>query len=94
MSIADKINYALIDIKNHVLEINDQVCGKKVTILSGFNGQPHGRSRKSLKGSIQTVKRATYDGGSIWLWLEDVGQCWCAIGVDEVEFLCDCGDTQ
>ncbi len=92
MNISEKMRYALCDINEIIGGVSAQVAGKEVTILSNFNGQPHGRSRKSLKGSVQKVKRATYDGGSLWLWLEDDGQCWCAIGVDEVEFLSDCGD--
>ena len=91
MDISEKLSYALSDINDAIGAASDHVAGKKVTILSNFNGQPHGRSRKSLKGSVQTVKRASFDGGSLWLWLEDGGQCWCAIGFEEVEFLCDFG---
>jgi len=92
MDVNEKLSCALSNIREIIAEASYRVAGKEVTILSSFNGQPHGRSRKSLKGSIQKVKHVTFDGGSLWLWLEDGGQCWCAIGVDEVEFLSDCGD--
>lgn len=92
MTLNEKLQHTLRDIKYMISGANDQVAGKKVTILTNFNGQPHGRSKKSLKGSIQVVKRATFDQDQIWLWLEDDGQCWCAISVHDVEFLSDCGD--
>jgi hypothetical protein len=36
--------------------------GRKVRVLSNFNGQPWGRSKPSLKGKVFEVERVHYDG--------------------------------
>jgi hypothetical protein len=89
MSIAEKLIDANQTIKNIQEEARCLVAGRKVRIVSNFNGQPCGRSRKSLKGTVQTVKSLQLDGYHIWLFLEDGGKCWCGVGLKEVEFIDD-----
>jgi len=68
------------------LKADTLVIGRPVRILSDYNGQPYGKSRKSLKGTVMTVERVgTIDphwGVSLFLRGERV-----AIREDEVEFL-------
>lgn len=87
MSIAEELRDANQAIRNIQEEARCRVVGKQVRIVSNFNGQPYGRSRRSLKGTIQTVNSLLLDGHHIWLFLEDGGRCWVGIGLKEVEFL-------
>ena len=62
------------------------VTGRPVRILSNYNGQPYGRSRKSMKGREMTVERVgsidPHWGISLFLRGERV-----AIWEKEVEWL-------
>jgi hypothetical protein len=62
------------------------VIGRPVRILSDYNGQPYGRSRKSMKGREMTVERVgsidPHWGISLFLRGERV-----AIWESEVEWL-------
>lgn len=77
-------------IANQMAEL---VAGKRVRIKTNYNGQPSGRSKKSLKGTIQTVTHLTVEPArhapQTFLWLQDHGQCWCAIPIEDVEFVQD-----
>ena len=53
-------------------------------ILSDYNGQPYGASRKSLKGTVQTAIGGSLDGADVTLFLEDHR---AGIFMSEVEFL-------
>ncbi len=60
------------------------VLGRRVRIVSAYNGQPFGRSRKPLTGKVFEVVGVSLDGSAFSLWLSGNG---LSIGIDEVEFL-------
>lgn len=60
------------------------VIGRKVEIVSPFNGQPYGSSRKSQKGKIKIVTGLHLDSGGVYLQIEGERLC---IRLDEVRFL-------
>lgn len=67
------------------LALNTEVSGRPVKILSDWNGQPYGRSRRSFKGREMTVERAHVDphwGVYLFLRGERV-----SIRAEEVEWL-------
>lgn len=64
--------------------IANSLIGQKVRILSNYNGQSYGRSRKSKKGTIQTIREAYFYGTSWAICL--VGEIRC-LGLNEVEFI-------
>lgn len=65
--------------------LNDLVKGEQVRILSDWNGQLHGRSRKSMKGKTFEVAHATIDPyWGVYLFLEGER---VSIMAKEVEFL-------
>jgi hypothetical protein len=67
------------------LKANALVIGRPVRIISDYNGQPYGRSRRSLQGETRTVERAHIDThGATSLFLRDER---LSIPVEEVEFL-------
>lgn len=58
--------------------------GSRVRILSNFNGQPHGGSKKSLKGTIHTIREVMVSfGGEVVFFLDRYD---LSIGSDEVTF--------
>jgi hypothetical protein len=64
---------------------NALVVGRPVRILSDYNGQPYGRSKRSLKGETRTAERVVIDphwGVSLFLRGERL-----AIPANEVEWL-------
>ena len=71
--------------KDLELELNALVIGRPVRIKSDYNGQPYGRSRRSMRGQVKTVERAQIDphwGMSLFLRDERV-----SIWEKEVEWL-------
>lgn len=59
--------------------------GKKVRILSDFNGQPYGKSRKSLCGDVFTIGAVYLEStGRVSLFLNDSRNLAC-VGINEVE---------
>ena len=64
---------------------NEGVKDRRVKVTSDFNGQPHGRSKKSLKGEMFTVKRGFFDSfNGPCLFLDGIS---LSISIDDVEFL-------
>lgn len=51
----------LTEAKALQLRLDTLVAGRKVKVISDFNGQPYGRSRRSLRGQTLTVERAHID---------------------------------
>lgn len=52
-------------------EFNKLYVGRRVKIVSNYNGQPHGRSKKSLKGTTQVVRHIILSfSGSVYLGIE------------------------
>lgn len=74
-----KLNAEIIKLQGDSL-----VVGRPVRILSDYNGQPYGRSRRSLKGETKTAERVVVDSQGIYLFLRDER---VSIPVDEVEWL-------
>ena len=66
------------------LRADTLVVGRPVRILSDYNGQPYGRSRRSLRGETRTAERVHVDSRGIWLFLREER---VSISVDEVEWL-------
>lgn len=67
------------------LELNTLVSGRPVKILSDWNGQPYGRSRRSMKGREMTVERAHVDAHwGVYLFLRGER---VSIRAEEVEWL-------
>lgn len=64
----------------------DLVIGKTVKILSDFNGQPYGNSKKSLKDTTFIVSNAIIDdNGKRWLWDGNCNHTY--IEMENVEFV-------
>jgi hypothetical protein len=74
-----KLNAEIIKLQGDSL-----VVGRPVRILSDYNGQPYGRSRRSLRGETKTAERVVIDSQGIYLFLRDER---VSIPVDEVEWL-------
>jgi hypothetical protein len=68
------------------LKADALVAGSPVRILSDYNGQPYGRSKRSLRGEKMIVERVSIDPcqGHISLWLRGER---LSIGEEEVEWL-------
>jgi hypothetical protein len=66
------------------LKADSLVIGRPVRILSDYNGQPYGRSRRSLRGETRTAERVHIDPHGIYLFLREER---VSIPVDEVEWL-------
>ena len=75
---------AQIKIKDLVDSVNMEYIGKKFRVLSNYNGQPYGRSRKSKKGQIFTVDWIGFDDGKAFISPKEERLC---LGLDEIEFI-------
>lgn len=73
-----------VAIKATQTALTEKYRGRRVRIISDFNGQMHGRSRAALTGQILTVRSVDVDAFSVSLFLD--GQN-VAVSVGEVEFL-------
>ena len=64
-----------------------KVVGRRVRIISKtFNGQPYGRSRKTLTGREYYVKSVIFDRARVLLWL-NTADFNLRLRLDEVEFI-------
>jgi hypothetical protein len=73
------------EVKALQLKVDALVVGRPVRIMSDYNGQPYGRTRRSLRGETRTAERVHIDphwGFSLFLRGERL-----SIKVDEVEWL-------
>jgi len=66
------------------LRADTLVVGRPVRILSDYNGQPYGRSRRSLRGETRTAEHVHVDSRGIYLFLREER---VSIPVEEVEWL-------
>jgi hypothetical protein len=67
------------------LQADALMVGRSVRIQSEYNGQPYGRSKRTLRGETRIVERVnihTYGGFSLFLQGERL-----AISANEVEWL-------
>lgn len=73
------------------LAIRDKLCehliGRKYRVLSNFNGQLYGSSKKPLTGKVFEIKLIAVDSGGISVWDGDYNHCY--IDLSEVELLDD-----
>lgn len=65
--------------------LSNRIIGRQAKIISDFNGQPVGSSRKSLRGKIITIKAVSVDSWGCDLWDGNFEHCY--IPSREVEFL-------
>lgn len=66
--------------------VSEMAVGRKARIISDFNRQPYGTSKKSLKGKIVTVKMTAVDEHDCYIWIgPSISNVF--IPIDEVEFL-------
>ena len=79
------------DVSLRWYKIRTSLKGRKVEILSNYNGQPHGRSKPSQRGNVLTVRDATLDldGSDIALQLEEFALGHPFIGFGDVKFVED-----
>jgi hypothetical protein len=75
---------ASIRIHGIIEKVNAAYKGKKFKVISNYNGQPYGRSKKSMKGEILTVELIGFDNEKAYIFPE--GQR-LSIGINEVEFM-------
>lgn len=69
--------------------IKSAIVGRVVRVMSNYNGQPYGRSRKSLKGLEAKVHSAIVEFGKVYIWLEGYDVDYCALDIHEVLFVDD-----
>jgi hypothetical protein len=50
------------EVKRLLDGLESRLKGRRVRILSNYNGQPWGSSKRSLKGKVLEVERIYYDG--------------------------------
>jgi len=84
-----RMQRALLEAKNSAfaleLKLNTEISGRPVRITSDWNGQPYGRSRKSMRGREMTVERAHVDPHwGVFLFLRGERS---SIRAEEVEWL-------
>jgi hypothetical protein len=77
-------------VKTHWEAAQLEAVGKRVRVVSDFNGQPYGRSRASLRGQILIIDSVhLYDDGRVSFcghredgrWLD------AGFGINDIEFL-------
>lgn len=90
MSIANYLAAMQSAIIKGEMQANEFVKGRGVRIVSKFNGQPHGRSRKPLTGKIFHARSVLITSSNISLW---IGDELLACGLEDVEFIDDLHDS-
>jgi len=75
---------ASVKIEGIVKAVNDAYQGKQFRIVSNYNAQPYGRSRKSKKGQILTVDSIGFDDARVHIFPKEER---LALGLNEVEFI-------
>jgi len=75
----------------HVQSINDDanraLKGVRVRIVSDYNGQPYGRSKPSLKGTICTVDSVSIDDNRAHIFLKEYLYGHPSVGLNDIEFI-------
>ena len=90
---SDKLDPKKIDaaFKNVVEQFNEAVAqlkGRQVRITAFYNGQPCGRSRRNLKGTVQRIASARVsDGSGLIIWLDGYQYGCPALTVDQWELI-------
>lgn len=77
--------------QREIKEIQDRIHkllkGRTVRIISNYNGQPLGSSRKSWKGREGKIKEAHVNGRDCVVWLDINGYSEPGLYLHELEFL-------
>ena len=68
----DYINKLQEDIKEIKDKISKILIGRKVRVISDYNGQPHGKSKPKLTGKIFTITHYV-DDSYVWVKGQHVG---------------------
>ena len=84
MSVKSKLDAFRSHIAILEKDANDLVKGKTIKILSDYNGQPYGQSKRSLKGECFTVTGSTVESDGIWLYIKEHN---VGLNIEEVEFI-------
>ena len=66
-------------------EIVAMVVGRQARIISNYNGQCYGHSKKSMKGKVITIKHVLIDSNNCYVSDGTCGQPY--LNINEVEFL-------
>lgn len=68
-------------------DLNTKYAGREIMITSDYNGQPSGRSKKSLKGTKTKIRYFYFDGhGDLYVFIEGRE---LSLSIDEFEFVDD-----
>jgi len=69
-------------------EIDWLLKDQRVTVVSNYNGQPYGRSKKPITGQTVTIKRThltEWMGPKIHIFIDD-RRYRCSLNLDEIKF--------
>lgn len=61
--------------------------GRKVRIVSDYNGQPYGHSRPSMRGRLGEIVLVHMTGEDCEVWLKDLQYGYPALSLSELEFI-------
>lgn len=67
-----------------IKSVNHEYKGRKFRILSNYNGQPYGRSKRSMRGQILTVSFVSFDDEKAYIFPEGYR---LSLELREVEFI-------
>lgn len=81
---SEVVTTALEQIEAARLRIRKELVGRRAIVTSEYNGQPHGRSRPSMKGRKFMIEDAHEDAGQISIVMPDE---LLYLGLDEVRIL-------
>jgi hypothetical protein len=89
MSIKDQLTLIADRAKALSTEALDIAAGKSARVISKFNGQPFGLSRKPLTAKVLTITCVYVDAncGRVTFWSENAPDA--GFGMEDVEFLED-----
>jgi membrane protein implicated in regulation of membrane protease activity len=83
-SLKKDINNYIRDISKLKNIVRKKLKGRTIKIVSDYNGQPYGSSKKSIKGSIWRIKSVWFNGDTWGVFIDgySVGLCY-----DEIEII-------
>ncbi len=82
--ISGRIDFLMDSVEKEERAVKLLLIGRKAKILSKFNDQQYGSSRKSLTGKVYSIKSIFYDEGN---YLVKFDECDCYIHLDELEII-------
>ena len=75
---------AAVRIEGIISKVNKNYVGKRFRVLSNYNGQPYGRSKKSMKGDILVVESIGFNDEKAYIFPKGHR---LSLGINEVEFI-------